>query len=658
MKISHKINIIIILPVFLGLIFLGMMQWSNHLSEETRAQQQVLQNIVQDTFHLSLLTHEVSTYPEEMRAREQWRLKYAILGTMFKSIHIQEPEAEALLKRMQKDLRDLLTLFDKLKLIIDKKDATDADRDVITLSINMITGGISIKVQALVSAALNLTRLVDRSLVTRKERMMVTIMGLTALFTVLLGFGGLLSSRSILLSLQALHKSTEIVADGDLDHRIETTAPDELGQLSRAFDRMVDRLKNTLASRDSLNQEIAERKQVEQELVEHRYKLEEQVLNRTADLEKSRRAAVSLMQDAEIEKRRAEEALEKMNESDRQTAVLSRQIETILSATRSGFDIIDAEYNVRYIDPGWQKIYGDPTGKKCYEYYMDRREACPGCRVREALETKEIVVSETMMIKENKPVHVTIAPFETESGEWLAAQIKVDITERKAMENALVKSKELAETANRAKSDFLSRMSHELRTPLNAIMGYAQILQRRNQNLDDIQEEGLAIIYDSGQHLLSLINDILDLAKVEAGRMELSPIPIHFPSFLKGVAAVARSRAEPKSLEFTLEHTTPLPDGIRVDEVRLRQILLNFLSNAVKYTDKGGVTLRTGVFKSETKGQKLFRFEVIDTGIGISEKKLEKIFLPFEQAGAKNEQVTGAGLGLAIAHQLATLMGG
>ncbi|WP_428776707.1 histidine kinase dimerization/phospho-acceptor domain-containing protein, partial [Vibrio sp.] len=152
-------------------------------------------------------------------------------------------------------------------------------------------------------------------------------------------------------------------------------------------------------------------------------------------------------------------------------------------------------------------------------------------------------------------------------------------------------ARQLAEDANRAKSAFLANMSHELRTPLNGILGYAQILKRRH-DLDVEAHAGLNIIHQSGTHLLTLINDILDTAKVEAGKLTLMPTTIHFSTFLDTIAEIIRSRAGEKNLHFAYETTGTIPEGIQADETRLRQVLLNLLSNAIKFTDGGQVTLR------------------------------------------------------------------
>ena len=224
-----------------------------------------------------------------------------------------------------------------------------------------------------------------------------------------------------------------------------------------------------------------------------------------------------------------------------------------------------------------------------------------------------------------------------------------------ARETALAEAVALA----RQRSQFLAQMSHELRTPLNAIIGYAQLLGRDCHDLTERQSAGLATIRESGQHLLTLINDILDLARVEAGKMVLHPGAVHLDTFLQVLANIMRVKAEEKGLAFNCELAPGLPAAVTADETRLRQVLLNLLGNAVKFTDNGKVSLRVlPAAPSGAPDMARLRFEVADSGIGMNAQQLARIFQPFEQVATAQRREGGTGLGLAISQQLVQLMGG
>ncbi len=215
-------------------------------------------------------------------------------------------------------------------------------------------------------------------------------------------------------------------------------------------------------------------------------------------------------------------------------------------------------------------------------------------------------------------------------------------------------AKERADVANQAKSTFLASMTHELRTPLNAVLGYAQIL-KRDKGLSERQAIGLNTIQQSGEHLLMLITDLLDLAKIEAGKFELMPEAANLPHFLAGIVNIIRVKAEQKNLRFVFEADAALPHTVLIDEKRLRQILLNLLGNAVKFTDAGTVRLLASA-GAAAEGRVRLRFEVQDTGVGMSESQLGHIFQPFEQVGDMQRKFGGTGLGLSISRQLVRLM--
>ncbi|MGH8807185.1 MAG: ATP-binding protein [Noviherbaspirillum sp.] len=219
----------------------------------------------------------------------------------------------------------------------------------------------------------------------------------------------------------------------------------------------------------------------------------------------------------------------------------------------------------------------------------------------------------------------------------------------------LTDAKERAEVANQAKTTFLASMSHELRTPLNAVLGYTQIL-KRDTNLEARQIASLDTIQQSGEHLLTLITDLLDLSKIEAGKFELYESAVDLRAFLQVIVDIIRVKAEQKGLGFIFEATSDLPQFVRVDEQRLRQVLLNLLGNAVKFTDHGEVSLRVR-HTQQDGGRILLSFEVGDTGIGMRPEQFERIFQPFEQVGDVRRRFGGTGLGLSISRQLVRLMG-
>ncbi len=251
-----------------------------------------------------------------------------------------------------------------------------------------------------------------------------------------------------------------------------------------------------------------------------------------------------------------------------------------------------------------------------------------------------------------KPLIVRISEHET--ARYLLS-VATDISDRKVAEQALEQAREAADLANRAKSEFLANMSHELRTPLNGILGYAQILKRNPHS--EKQHQGITIIHQCGSHLLTLINDILDLSKIEARKTELHPLEFHFPAFLTAVSEICQIKAAPKGLNWNYQVITPIPEAVYADEKRLRQVLINLLGNAVKYTDVGDVTFEVAVIEHLEQKVKL-RFKIQDTGVGMSQEQLERIFEPFEQVGKASTMAEGTGLGLAISQKIVRLMGG
>jgi PAS domain S-box-containing protein len=341
--------------------------------------------------------------------------------------------------------------------------------------------------------------------------------------------------------------------------------------------------------------------------------------------------------------------------------IAGRDAELAAVVAASGDAIVSTglDGTIRSWNPAAEAIYGRPAAEAVGQPFSivvpaDRAEQAAGLLGRVA--EGERVSLETRHLGRDGDtfsVSLTAAPLRSTEGEVLGMSVVArDVTERKQAERALRAAKEEADRANTAKSEYLSRMSHELRTPLNAILGFAQLLEL--EELTDEQRENLHFILSAARHLLALINEVLDIAAIEAGRLPLSLEPV----------AVAEVVAETVSLIRPLadQHQVLLvgpPVGCQVhvlgDRQRLKQILLNLLSNAVKYNRPGG---RVELACGPVEGTERLRVQVQDTGPGIAPEAMDQLFVPFERLGSEQTGVEGAGLGLPLSKRLAEAMGG
>lgn len=405
----------------------------------------------------------------------------------------------------------------------------------------------------------------------------------------------------------------------------------------------------------TLTHDITERKRAEDELQRYREQLEELVKARTADLQE------------EIAAHKQTEQALRENEANL-TALIENTDSMILSIDRNYRLIVGnsmflaarkSALGTDYVKG--EEVLADPTPQAFrelwYGYY------------NRALAGEEFSCEEHRQFPhKGEWWEFRLGPIRSVSGEILGATILGrDITARKQAEEELRHAKETAESANHAKSIFLSNMSHELRTPLNAILGFAQLLARETA-LSPVQREYIDTINRSGEHLLKLINDVLDLSKIEAGRMTLNCKSFDLWQMLANIEEMIRVRANQKGLVFTVERLPDVPHYIATDESKLRQVLINLLGNAVKFTERGMVELRiaNGELRPEPtpgpsqKGKSEIRnlkFEIIDTGVGIALEDLSGIFEAFRQTSRPHSH-EGTGLGLTISRKFVQLMGG
>ncbi len=440
-------------------------------------------------------------------------------------------------------------------------------------------------------------------------------------------------SQIALRPLKGMMAGVHHLTEGDLSFQIPVQSRDELGKLAVSF--------NTMA----------------EELNHYHGNLQELVEKRTAELNK----ANAKLQQEIIERERYEDALRKNEEKYRELvqnansiilrwdtegritffneyaqAFFGFQEDEIIGRHVVGTIVPETESSGRDLRPLMDDICKHPQK---YEYNVNENMRRDGSKVWVAW-TNKILTDDA-----GNPVG--------------ALSIGADMTERKQAEQELERAKEAAEAANKAKSAFLANMSHELRTPLNAILGFAQIMER-NPNISS-EKENLRIIQRSGSHLLTLINQVLDLSKIEAGHITTEENCFDLFHLLDELENMLSLKADKMHLTLLFNCTPEVPRHICTDEVKLRQVLINLLSNAIKFTDDGSVNLRVSLKNHrdpENNEKCMILFEIEDTGPGIAPEEMGHLFEAFGQTATGREAQEGTGLGLAISHKFIQLMGG
>jgi len=432
----------------------------------------------------------------------------------------------------------------------------------------------------------------------------VQFAGIGALLVLLAAVVAALVARSIARPVTELAQATQQLAAGDLARRVHVDSRDEIGELAQRFNGMADELQRLL----------------------------EEVRRSEADFRGIYANALEAIWRASLDGR-------------------------LMSANPAAASMLgysSPEELLRCVTDIGRQLYVHPEDRQHFLQRLFERDALLGYELNiRHRDGRPIWISASMrVVRDGGGTPQYIEAFGTDVTERRMAQEELcrhrdrleEIVHERTVE--LEQAKERAEVASQAKSAFLANMSHELRTPLNAVLGFAQILER-DPTLTGEQRRRAATILQSGEHLLTLINDVLDLARIEAGRLELWCSEIALQPFLHTIEDVIRLRAQQKGLQFEYQTADDLPASLYADEKRLRQVLLNLLDNAVKFTSEGRVLLRVG-----RQGQHHLRFEVIDSGPGIAAQDQPRLFRPFEQAGDMRNRPQGTGLGLAISREL------
>jgi PAS domain S-box-containing protein len=425
---------------------------------------------------------------------------------------------------------------------------------------------------------------------------------------------------------------------------IEPQADDAFGELEQLAD---DLLTNIRFTQDSLH--------------EQKETLERRVQERLVEIEQTRRNAVSIAEDAEASRAQYEQVVAMISD-----VVWRYEVDS------------QGRFVASYISPVADRLLGLPDGTigNSFDKYFSHVDPEDVPFLQGLLRTARMrlgeVVAEYRLRKSDGTMLWVRSKGSTHSlpdGHVASFGTTTDITERRRAEQqiqeyttelestnkALEEAKYLAEGANRAKSVFLANMSHEIRTPMTAILGFADIMLE--ENIGRATREHVEVIKRNGKHLLGLINNILDLSKVEVGKMEIEPARCSPRELVAEVVQLMQVRAAAKQLKLTADLTGPLPETVLTDALRLRQVLVNLVGNAIKFTDRGEVRIAARLVTDV--GPSLLRFDVIDTGIGMTEDQVSELFQPFTQVDSSStRKFGGTGLGLCISKRLAEALGG
>ena len=399
------------------------------------------------------------------------------------------------------------------------------------------------------------------------------------------------------------------------------------------------------------------------------YKLREENAELTETLQKQTHELQELLKSKT-------ELLNQLEESNEALEKSESRLKQIIDLSPIPIVVEDFEGNINILNDQFQKVYGYtindiPNTEKWYQFvypdpeYRKKQKLRWDEQIKSAISNKTIMepIEAIVRCKKglDKVVQIQSSPIENNIVTMVNDLTKIkdlekDITYRIKMEEELRMAKQKADAASKSKSEFIASMSHEIRTPMNSILGFADVLE---QELDNpVLADYVKSIQTSGKTLLSLINDILDFSKIEAGKIDLKYEMVHVRSLIHDVSEIFKFTAKEKNLDLITEIDDKLPDHLMLDELRLKQILLNLVSNAVKFTEQGYVKIKVNAGFLSADDVELF-ISVEDTGIGIDNKQQEKVFKVFEQMeGQDNKRYGGTGLGLAISSKLAVLMNG
>jgi len=622
LRIRSQINVLLVISLLLIPATFSMALLSARNVEQKQADIKSAENLINGATQLRQIAVEAALF-NEPRAQDQWMRKIASVKRELDQRGVETPRDKVAIERIHTRITLMQVIYPRLlsaPASTTEQSVSDRVGGHDTLDARAVAS-LMVVTQEVMDISHDLIRSNRADAEVALSVMKLTIyVGFLALGT-LMAFAWYLVSHRILLPLRAFEKGTQQVAAGVYSNRLAFTQRDEIGDLADAFDSMTSRVEKSI-----------------DELLIHRNNLEVLVTSRTAELAEATEAAEAASQYA---RSLIEASLDPLVTISAEGKITDANKATELVTGKDRTTLIGSDFSDNFSEP--------QLAREGYQ-----RAFAQGSVTDYPLTIQHVSGDSTDVLYNASVYHDGKGRL---AGVFAAAR---DVTERKRLFSSLQernvelqRATTVAEKANLAKSEFLSSMSHELRTPLNAILGFAQLLEMANPPPTPKQTESLKQIVKAGWYLLELINEILDLAVIESGKLTLSHEPVLLIDVVHECHALIELQAQEAGIHISLIPFDPTW-VVDVDRIRIKQVLINLLSNAIKYNCEHGTVEVTCIAGSTGR----LRLCIKDTGAGLSAENLQQLFQPFNRLGQENSTEEGTGIGLALTQNLVELMGG
>ena len=576
-------------------------------AEKARVQEETASRIAQGANDLSYLANDYVIYRESQQLA-RWQARFAAFSDDVASLRVRNVDQQRLVENIRTSSQRVKDVFDSIAASLNSLPQGQTEPDLAMIQVSW--SRMAVQSQGLASDAALLSHLLDEQVDQFKRANSIVIFAMIGLFGAYFTVNYVIVQRRALKSIARLRDDTAVIGLGNLDFKTADRSNDEIGDLARAFNKMTLNLKEVTASKDELEKEVQRRTSAEEQLRTSYKALQEQTL-------------------------RLEEALSERNQAETAAQVEHERLTGILTDMEDGVCIMARDFTVQYVNPALRAMYGEVQGRRCYQYFNGREEACPHCNSEEVL-SGHVLRRETQMNRTGRTYEVTDAPLKNADGSVSKLAVFHDITERKKVEEL--------------KDEFIGMVSHEIKTPLTVIIGALSTAADERVPRDDARVlMGDAVVH--AQILADIVENLLELSRQQSGRLILQTQPSDVAEITQRVIRKLQSKSEVHHLVVDLPEDLPL---VLADPIRVERILSNLVDNAIKYSPDGGevrvFARRDGYYVTVA---------VRDRGPGISREDQARLFQSFERLGmAVKGSIQGTGMGLRVCRILVEAHGG